>query len=88
MRTGNFNCRQTGILIVADHIICKEDNFDEIVGPIEAETDEEAIRKAAHHLLKRMGFEFKVLSEEEIKGRASALLEKDFDDIKGNKGKA
>ena len=70
------------------NIICKEDNFDEIVGPIEAETDEEAIRKAAHHILKRMGFEFKVLSEEGIKGRASALLEKDFDDIKGNKGKA
>jgi|GEM_PF-4765680 len=70
------------------NVICKEDNFEEIVGPIEAETDEEAIRKAAHHILKRMGFEFKILSEEEIKERASALLEKDFDDIKGNKGKA
>jgi len=48
-----------------------ETNFSGVVGPIEAETEEEAIQKAAVHILTDLlGFKFKVHSKEDAKEKA------------------
>ncbi len=52
-----------------------ESNFSGVVGPIQAETEEEAIQKAAVHILTELlGFKFRVLSKDGAKEKALANI--------------
>ncbi len=52
-----------------------ETNFSGVVGPIQAETEEEAVQKAAVHILTDLlGFKFKVQSQEHAKEKILANI--------------